>query len=93
MANGYTESWSNGMIEGFGNLVKWIKRSSSGQAGFPLLQRRVLLHPTTRKTESPDTQLTNISFDDVVTRVYSSQDFAEEVRAHLEKRRSVWRGQ
>src|SRR5437868_12531277 len=29
----------------FVNKVKWIKRSSYGQAGFPLLQRRVLLHP------------------------------------------------
>jgi len=43
--NGCTESWSNGMVEGFVNKVKWIKRSSYGQAGFPLLQRRVLLHP------------------------------------------------
>jgi transposase len=42
--NGCTESWSNGMVEGFVNKVKWIKRSSYGQAGFPLLQRRVLLH-------------------------------------------------
>jgi hypothetical protein len=33
------------MVEGFGNLVKAIKRSSYGQAGFPLLQCRVLLHP------------------------------------------------
>jgi len=33
------------MVEGFINKVKWIKRSSYGQAGFPLLQRRVLLHP------------------------------------------------
>lgn len=31
------------MVEGFGNYVKWIKRSSYGQAGFPLLQRRVRL--------------------------------------------------
>lgn len=45
MVNGCTESWSNGMVEGFVNKVKWIKRSSYGQAGFPLLQRRVLLHP------------------------------------------------
>ncbi len=45
VANGCTESWSNGMVEGFINKVKWIKRSSYGQAGFPLLQRRVLLHP------------------------------------------------
>ena len=45
VANGCTLSWSNGMVEGFVNKVKWIKRSSYGQAGFPLLQRRVLLHP------------------------------------------------
>ncbi len=44
IANGCSLTWSNGMVEGFGNLVKWIKRSSYGQAGFPLLQRRVLLH-------------------------------------------------
>jgi len=45
VVNGCTEPWSNGMVEGFVNKVKWIKRSSYGQAGFPLLQRRVLLHP------------------------------------------------
>src|SRR5256885_13277230 len=54
-ANGCSESWNNGMVEGFVNKVKWIKRSSYGQAGFPLLQRRVLLHPsnlaTGRKTK------------------------------------------
>src|SRR5258708_33465315 len=44
VVNGCSLTWSNGMVEGFGNLVKWIKRSSYGQAGFPLLQRRVLLH-------------------------------------------------
>jgi hypothetical protein len=33
----------------FVNKVKWIKRSSYGQAGFPLLQRRVLLHPVAEK--------------------------------------------
>jgi len=45
IANGCSMTWSNGMVEGFINKVKWIKRSSYGQAGFPLLQRRVLLHP------------------------------------------------
>ncbi len=50
VANGCTESWSNGMVEGFINKVKWIKRSSYGQAGFPLLQRRVLLHPAQKAT-------------------------------------------
>ena len=54
VANGYSESWSNGMVEGFVNKVKWIKRSSYGQAGFPLLQRRVLLHPATRKPVGTD---------------------------------------
>ncbi len=50
VANGCTESWNNGMVEGFITKVKWIKRSSYGQAGFPLLQRRVLLHPTSKET-------------------------------------------
>ena len=54
VANGCSESWSNGMVEGFVNKVKWIKRSSYGQAGFPLLQRRVLLHPTIRKPVGTD---------------------------------------
>lgn len=45
VANGCSLTWSNGMVEGFVNKVKAIKRSSYGQAGFPLLQRRVLLHP------------------------------------------------
>jgi transposase len=45
ITNGCSMTWSNGMVEGFVNKVKWIKRSSYGQAGFPLLQRRVLLHP------------------------------------------------
>ncbi len=43
VANACTEAWSNGMVEGFNQKVKLIKRSSYGQAGFPLLQRRVLL--------------------------------------------------
>ena len=50
VSNGCTEAWSNGMVEGFINKVKWIKRSSYGQAGFPLLQCRVLLHPASRET-------------------------------------------
>ena len=33
------------MVEGFVNKIKAIKRSSYGQAGFALLQRRILLHP------------------------------------------------
>jgi transposase len=49
VANGCSMTWSNGMVEGFVNKVKWIKRSSYGQAGFALLQRRVLLHPAARQ--------------------------------------------
>ena len=54
LANGCSMTWSNGMVEGFVNKVKWIKRSSYGQAGFPLLQRRVLLHPAARELLSKD---------------------------------------
>ncbi len=54
VANGCSMTWSNGMVEGFVNKVKWIKRSSYGQAGFPLLQRRVLLHPAARERLSKD---------------------------------------
>jgi transposase len=54
VVNGCTESWSNGMVEGFVNKVKWIKRSSYGQAGFPLLQRRVLLRPASRAIHHED---------------------------------------
>jgi transposase len=54
VVNGCTESWSNGMVEGFVNKVKWIKRSSYGQAGFPLLQRRVLLHLAARESLGKD---------------------------------------
>ena len=54
VANGCRLPWSNGMVEGVGNSVKWIKRSSYGQAGFPLLQRRVLLHPKASKPVETD---------------------------------------
>jgi enoyl-CoA hydratase/carnithine racemase len=32
------------------------------------------------------------SFDDAMTRIYASQDFAEGVRAHVEKRKPRWQG-
>jgi len=54
VANGCSMTWNNGMVEGFVNKVKWIKRSSYGQAGFPLLQRRVLLHPEASEPLSKD---------------------------------------
>jgi transposase len=57
VANGCTLTWSNGMTEGFVNKVKWIKRSSYGQAGFPLLQRRVLLHSTSKQTRRSENML------------------------------------
>ena len=54
VANGCSLTWNNGMVEGFVNKVKWIKRSSYGQAGFPLLKRRVLLHPAVRPPVEKD---------------------------------------
>ncbi len=57
IANACTEAWSNGMVEGFNHKLKWIKRSSYGQAGFPLLHRRVLLHPASRETRRPEKRL------------------------------------
>ena len=49
IANACTQAWRNGMVEGFNHKLKWIKRSSYGQGSFPLLQRRVLLHPSARE--------------------------------------------
>jgi len=39
---GLTESYSNGMTEGFVNKLKLIKRQCYGRASFPLLRQRVL---------------------------------------------------
>jgi transposase len=39
---GLTESYSNGMTEGFVNKLKLIKRQGYGRAGFSLLRQRVL---------------------------------------------------
>jgi enoyl-CoA hydratase/carnithine racemase len=35
---------------------------------------------------------TNVTFEDVIERVYASPDFREGVRAHIEKRTPAWRG-
>jgi transposase len=32
-------------MEGYVNKIKMIKRQMYGRAGFPLLRKRVLLHP------------------------------------------------
>jgi transposase len=39
---GLTESYSNGMTEGFVNKLKLIKRQGYGRASFPLLRQRVI---------------------------------------------------
>jgi transposase len=39
---GLSQSYSNGMTEGFVNKLKLIKRQSYGRASFPLLRQRVL---------------------------------------------------
>ena len=46
-----------------------------------------------RLNEADETRLANIPFDDVLARVYGSQDFAEGVQAHIEKRRPLWGGE
>jgi transposase len=39
---GLSQSYSNGMTEGFVNKLKQISRQSYGRASFPLLRQRVL---------------------------------------------------
>ena len=40
---GVEQKWSTGPVEGEINRLKMVKRAMFGRAGFPLLQRRVLL--------------------------------------------------
>lgn len=43
--NGLTLPYSSGGVEGTVNKIKTVKRQMYGRAGFPLLRRRVMLHP------------------------------------------------
>jgi len=43
--NGLTLPYSSGRVEGTVNKIKMIKRQMYGRAGFPLLRKRVMLHP------------------------------------------------
>jgi transposase len=43
--NGLTLPYSSGRVEGTVNKIKTIKRQMYGRAGFPLLRKRVILHP------------------------------------------------
>ena len=40
---GVEQKWSTGPVEGEINKLKMVKRAMFGRAGFPLLQRRILL--------------------------------------------------
>lgn len=41
---GLTLKWKNGMVEGYMNRIKFLKRSMYGRANFDLLRLRVLPH-------------------------------------------------
>lgn len=43
--NGLTLPYNSGRVEGTVNKIKMIKRQMYGRAGFPLLRKRVMLHP------------------------------------------------
>jgi transposase len=45
VTNGLTLPYSSGRVEGTVNKIKMIKRQMYGRAGFPLLRKRVILHP------------------------------------------------
>jgi hypothetical protein len=43
--NGLTLPYSSGKVEGTVNKIKTVKRQMYGRAGFPLLRRRIMMHP------------------------------------------------
>jgi transposase len=45
VTNGLTLPHNSGKVEGTVNKIKMIKRQMYGRAGFPLLRKRVMLHP------------------------------------------------
>ena len=44
--NALTLPWNSGKVEGTVNKIKMLKRQMYGRAGFALLRKRVILHPT-----------------------------------------------
>jgi hypothetical protein len=45
VTNGLSLPYSSGRVEGTVNKIKTVKRQMYGRAGFPLLRKRVMLHP------------------------------------------------
>jgi transposase len=45
VTNGLTLPYSSGKVEGTVNKIKTVKRQMYGRASFPLLRKRILLHP------------------------------------------------
>ena len=45
VTNGLTLPHSSGKVEGTVNKIKTVKRQMYGRAGFPLLRKRIILHP------------------------------------------------
>jgi transposase len=43
--NGLTLPYNSGRVEGTVNKIKTVKRQMYGRAGFPLLRKRIILHP------------------------------------------------